>query len=178
MRRCPWCKEMPAINAGIVSHACELLGITFRVPVDRWHAKRKPQPKHVAEQSEMSFDTRRSPAQIENDRLLCALASVELGEPVSAVVGVDARRHAAALKVIRAFDPTVTVKTIIDRAAVYRARWPNVELTSNALAKWWSKLRSAPPKSAPNPLAHTAAQDEELRRLKRQYGFPEEGMSD
>lgn len=48
-------------------------------------------------------------------------------------------RCAKALANIRAVCPNVTVEEIHRRAAVYRKKWPDRDLTATALATWWAQ---------------------------------------
>lgn len=173
VRYCPFCGLFPQHDGKMVDHHCTVLGVHIVAEIGVWnirHAPTKPKPIFMAEQTEMKLPAQRSPKQEFNDRLLCALASAEIQEPVTTVIGADARRHAMALKVIRAYTPSVTPEMIASVADQYRIRWPNVDLTSNALAKWWTKLTQS---RQPAPITKTAAQNKEsvLGNIDRYFGI-------
>jgi hypothetical protein len=183
-RTCPFCGETPSTSGLLVAHHCPTIRQVLNVEVHNWNTRRKAKSvpvRHEVEQMEMPLPTTRSEKQRLNDLLLCELAAIELCAPVTTVAGPDARRHAAALKIIRAFCPNVTIEDIRLRAEMYRRRWPNIELTSNALAKWWAKVGSPPPQqkrfgppTAQDQMqAYRQQKEEDLKQLKRQYGIAE-----
>lgn len=182
---CPFCGlyPNPTNDSTVVEHCCEVLGMTFKVKCSTWNIRRSPtktklKKRFEADQLEMRLPTVRTPKQIENDLLLCALYSEEIGQPVTTVVGNDAKRMAVALKVIKAYCPDVKPAEIRRRSALYRARWPNVEFTANALSKWWNKMDApvpvprGPVTQADRIAANRNQQQTEISKMHRQFGMP------
>lgn len=166
---CPFCRQVPKPQMmgeeWLVIHICPTLDLEFRVELGKWNVRQSPErQRYEAEQMELGLKVPiRSPKQRQNDLLICALAKAERGMEVSTVVGPDARRHASALATIRQHDPSaeITPQLIADRALAYRKRWPRVDLTSTALAKWWSVLGATPARAS-----HEVAK----MRLEQVYG--------
>lgn len=163
LKPCPWCGDTPA-PVDPVTHLCRVLETELVVRAVSWNRrfKRLPVPPFEAEQPELPLAHQRSVKQLERDRLLCTLASIETGVNVDRLTSPEARRHAAALKIIQAFSPQVTAEELVRRGLNYQTHFDQPP-TSNALAKWWRK--SEWPKSVGRP------QMSEINQLAARHGL-------
>jgi len=177
-RACPFCAESPREIGLNTEHNCRFIGRVF-CSIEQWNTRlRSQKPVKVGEHPELPLKTERSAAQKRRDDLILALASAELNEPVEAVTSPEARRHAAALKVIEMQAPNVLVAEIAMRAANYRTHFDS-NPTSNALAKWW-RISAAPMLKKFNRMSPTEqqkkmledARNKERNDLAKQFGLP------
>ncbi len=96
---------------------------------------------HPSLGTETTAETTTKKARARNP-LFDALCEVE-GSNAEEAGKVSGGRIAGALRVIRIMTPDVTAEEIRRRAANYRASWPTVSITANALANNWAKFGTA-----------------------------------